>query len=116
MYKEISNNIYICKTKFKLKFLDMSLPLGLSSIYIIDYPNHTKSTLMKIKLHFLTTLLIFSSSFMNLTYAQLKKNYYINAASQLTTGSYNGCGSHYTNWNDEYFGFSWTDNLARAPL
>lgn len=43
--------------------------------------------------------------------AQLTKTYYINSTSQLTRSNQENCGVHYTDWDNPYFGFSWTDNL-----
>ena len=60
----------------------------------------------------MTVSLLFVVGITSSASAQLKKMYYISTPSQLTrTNHYSGCGTNYTEWDDSYFGFKWTDNL-----
>jgi hypothetical protein len=67
---------------------------------------------MKKQLLMMMTSLFFVVVITSIASAQLKKTYYIKTASQLTrTDHYYGCGTHFTDWNEQEFGFKWTDEL-----
>jgi len=67
---------------------------------------------MKKQLTLIMTSLFFVVGTTSIASAQLKKTYYIKAPTQLTrTDNYSGCGTHYTDWYEQEFGFKWTDDL-----